>query len=51
MEDVHSWLVREVSLTGWLLKRTRKQANWTNWLRRWFVLTPGEGTSLEYSVA
>ena len=27
--------------TGWLYKRTRKNANWTNWLKRWFVMTPG----------
>ena len=30
---------------GWLFKRTRKQANWTNWLKRWFILTP---TGLTY---
>ena len=41
VEDLHAWLVEEVAMTGWLYKRTRKQANWTSWLRRWFVLTPG----------
>ena len=32
---------------GWLTKRTRKQANWTNWLKRWFVLVPGRLTYYE----
>ena len=41
IDDLHSWLVREVSMTGRLYKRTRKQANWTSWLKRWFVLSPG----------
>ena len=41
LDSVHSWLVREVCLTGWMSKRTRKQANWTSWQRRWFVLKPG----------
>ena len=42
IEDLHAWLVQEVAMTGWLYKRTRKQANWTSWLRRWFVLVPGK---------
>lgn len=42
VDNLYDWLVREVSMTGWLYKRTRKQANWTSWLRRWFVLTPGQ---------
>jgi len=45
IEDLHSWLVKEVLKIGWLNKRTRKQANWTNWLKRWFILTP---TGLAY---
>ena len=45
IEELHSWLVIGIIQTGWLYKRTRKQANWTNWTRRWFILRPGH---LEY---
>ncbi|XP_013417464.1 uncharacterized protein LOC106178715 [Lingula anatina] len=45
IKDLHKWLVEEVMKTGWMYKRTRKQANWTNWTKRWFVLKPGR---LEY---
>lgn len=41
IDEIYSWLVKEVMKTGWLWKRTRKNANWTNWLKRWFVMTPG----------
>ena len=41
---IHSWLVHEICLTGWMCKRTRKQANWTMWHRRWFILRPGQLT-------
>jgi hypothetical protein len=34
-----------MSQIGWLQKRTKKQANWTNWQNRWFILTP---TGLTY---
>ena len=33
--------------TGWLTKRTRKGSNWTNWLKRWFVMVPGKLTYYE----
>ena len=39
--DVHTWLVEEILHVGWLNKRTRKSGNWTNWQKRWCVLTPG----------
>lgn len=39
INELHSWLVLEIMKTGWLFKRTRKQANWTNWIKRWFVLS------------
>ena len=43
VEQLHAWLVREVSITGWMYKRTRKQSNnWTTWQRRYFLLTPSE---------
>ena len=45
VEEIYFWLVKEIMKTGWLYKRTRQQANWTNWTKRWFVLTPGQ---LEY---
>ena len=32
---------------GWLTKRTRKGSNWTNWLKRWFVMVPGKLTYYE----
>ena len=35
--------------TGWLTKRTRKASNWTNWLKRWFVMVPGKLTYYETS--
>ena len=41
IDELHGWLVIGIIQTGWLYKRTRKQANWTNWNRRWFVLRPG----------
>ena len=41
----HDWLVEEILQVGWLNKRTRKTGNWTNWQKRWCVLTPG---SLDY---
>lgn len=41
VQEIHSWLVQEVYLSGWLWKRSKKNANWTTWLRRWVVLTPG----------
>ncbi|XP_064605438.1 uncharacterized protein LOC135470430 [Liolophura sinensis] len=37
--ELHSWLVLEIMKSGWLFKRTRKQANWSNWIKRWFVLS------------
>ena len=40
VEEIYSWLVGEQLMCGWMWKRTRKQANWTSWLKRWFVLTP-----------
>ncbi|XP_013385903.1 uncharacterized protein LOC106155567 [Lingula anatina] len=45
IDKLHMLLVEAVLKTGWLYKRTRKQANWTNWNKRWFVLKPG---CLEY---
>ena len=43
IEQLHAWLVREVCMTGWLYKRTRKQqGSWTSWQRRYHVLAPGE---------
>jgi Ca2+-binding EF-hand superfamily protein len=42
IEELYNWLVLEICQVGWLYKRTRKQANWTNWVKRWFVLTPGK---------
>ncbi len=45
IEDIHAWLVQEICIAGWLYKRTRKQGNWTNWVKRWFIMTPGK---LEY---
>ena len=46
VDELHGWLVREICMTGWMEKRTRKfKATWKPWRRRWFVLTPGK---LEY---
>jgi Ca2+-binding EF-hand superfamily protein len=45
--DLYDWMVREVMKAGWLHKRTKKQSNWTNWLKRWFVMTPGKLTYYE----
>lgn len=43
IEQLHGWLVQEISNTGWMFKRTRKQGNnWTTWQRRYFILAPGE---------
>ena len=44
IDEVHQWLVKEICMSGYLYKRTRKQGNWTNWLKRWFILTPGKLT-------
>jgi Ca2+-binding EF-hand superfamily protein len=40
VEELHNWMVLEICQAGWLIKRTRKAANWTNWVKRWFILTP-----------
>ena len=44
IEEMHTWLVLEITKVGWLNKRKRKQANWTSWLQRWFILSPGRLT-------
>ncbi len=45
IKDMHAWLVQQICMAGWLYKRTRKHSNWTNWIKRWFILKPGK---LEY---
>ncbi|KAK3086294.1 hypothetical protein FSP39_016414 [Pinctada imbricata] len=42
IDDLHKWLVVEVLQSGWIFKRSKKQANWTTWSKRWCVLTPSE---------
>lgn len=41
IDDMYAWLVTEIMKQGKVFKRTKKQANWTNWVKRWCVLTPG----------
>lgn len=41
---IYCWLVKEIMKSGWLYKRSKNQANWTNWVKRWFILTPGRLT-------
>ncbi|CAG2238152.1 SWAP70 [Mytilus edulis] len=40
IDGLYMWLVVEVMRKGKIYKRTKKQANWTNWVKRWCVLTP-----------
>ncbi|VDI13950.1 switch-associated protein 70 [Mytilus galloprovincialis] len=40
IDGLYMWLVVEVMRKGKVYKRTKKQANWTNWVKRWCVLTP-----------
>ncbi|CAC5425133.1 SWAP70 [Mytilus coruscus] len=40
IDGLYMWLVVEVMKKGKVYKRTKKQANWTNWVKRWCVLTP-----------
>lgn len=40
IDDLYTWLVTEIMKQGKVYKRTKKQANWTNWVKRWCVLTP-----------
>ncbi|XP_052078729.1 switch-associated protein 70-like [Mytilus californianus] len=40
IDGLFMWLVVEVMKKGKVYKRTKKQANWTNWVKRWCVLTP-----------
>ncbi|VDI13951.1 switch-associated protein 70 [Mytilus galloprovincialis] len=40
INDLYMWLVVEVMKKSKVYKRTKKQANWTNWVKRWCVLTP-----------
>ncbi|KAK3086147.1 hypothetical protein FSP39_014296 [Pinctada imbricata] len=42
VDILYKWLVVEVLQSGWLFKRSKKQANWTTWSKRWCVLTPSE---------
>ena len=41
IDDLHCWLVWEVSRTGWMHKRAKTGPNWTNWVKRWVALVPG----------
>ncbi|KAK3085218.1 hypothetical protein FSP39_000122 [Pinctada imbricata] len=45
IDGLHCWLVDETLKSGWIYKRSRKQANWTSWVKRWCVLTP---TKIEF---
>lgn len=40
IDDLYTWIVVEVMKKGVVRKRTKKRANWTNWVKRWCVLTP-----------
>ncbi|XP_052776936.1 uncharacterized protein LOC128214485 [Mya arenaria] len=42
MTTLYASIVTEVMKSGWVYKRTRKQANWTNWVHRWCILTPNK---------
>ncbi|XP_052776499.1 uncharacterized protein LOC128214199 [Mya arenaria] len=42
MTSLYTSIVTEVMKSGWVYKRTRKQANWTNWVHRWCILTPNK---------
>ncbi|CAG2254161.1 LRP2 [Mytilus edulis] len=40
IDDLFMWLVEEVMKKGKVYKRTKKQANWTHWVKRCCILTP-----------
>ena len=40
VDDLHCWLVWEVSRTGWIYKRSKSGSNWTTWVKRWCALLP-----------
>ncbi|WAR23280.1 CML16-like protein [Mya arenaria] len=42
MITLYTSIVTEVMKSGWVYKRTRKQANWTTWVHRWCILTPNK---------
>ena len=44
---IRDYCVLQILRTGWMHKRTRKQSNWTNWQRRYFVHEPGKLTYYE----
>ncbi|CAG2247327.1 unnamed protein product [Mytilus edulis] len=39
IDDLFMWLVEEVMKKGKVYKRTKKQANWTHWVKRCCILT------------
>ena len=40
VDDLHCWLVWEVSRTGWIYHRSKSGSNWTTWVKRWCALMP-----------